>query len=261
VSSHSILDNIQIVLVEPQHPGNIGSSARGMKNMGLKHLVLVSPPKEWFEGARIMAANSTDLLKRARTFLTISEAVSDSIFVVGMTRRGGEARSPAELKISAIKRILKKATQGQVSILFGNERVGLSEQELSDCHLNLSITTSPDQPSLNLSHAVLLLTYELFRNSDAKRFPVIRKDRETYLAKESDLDEMCRLVLPALTKLGYTNSAKRKHLGTLVKTIKRTAKKSEFEIREVKMIEGLARRILDSSAEPHFRLKTAPFPS
>ena len=79
---------------------------------------------------------------------------------------------------------------------------------------------------------------------------MIRKAKETYLARESDLDEMCRLIFPALTKLGYTNSAKRKHLGTLLKTIKRTAKKCEFEIREVKMIEGLARRVLDFGESP-----------
>ena len=241
----TLLDNIQIVLVDPQHSGNIGSVARGMKNMGLSRLVLVKPPVEWFEAAKIMAANSSDILKRARTVFSLREAIADCVLVVGTTRRGGEVRSPILLNTTSIKRILKKAETGPVSILFGNERVGLSDDELSSCHTNIFIPTSPNQPSLNLSHSVLLVGYELFRNSSSSKFPVIQKKKEKYLACESDLDEMCRLIEPVLKRLGYTNGTKRSHLGLLLKTIKKTAKRCEFEIRDVRMIEGIARRIMD----------------
>lgn len=244
----NILDQIHIVLVRPQHAGNIGSVARAMKNMGLSHLILVHPPDEWFESAKIMAANSVDILKRAHVVDSLSQGTGESIHVVGTTRRGGEGRSPARLSQATAKRILKKAEKGVVSVLFGNERVGLSDDELSNCHENIVVSTSPNQPSLNLSHSVLLVAYELFRNSSSSKFSVIQKNKDKYLAREKDLDEMCRLIEPALVKLGYSNAKKRLHLGLLIKTIKRTAKRSEFEIRDVRMIEGIARRIIDRLA-------------
>lgn len=250
-----MLDPIRIVLVEPQIAGNIGSTARSMKNMGLRRLILVRPPEDWLREAKIMAANALDVLRQAKVAASVREAVSDSVFIVGTTRRGGEVRSPLKLERRTAKLILDKSMLGKISILFGNERVGLSDRDLRDCHVNVYIPTSPVQPSLNLSHAVLLVAYEIFRASKVRRSVVIQKDNKKYLATDSDLDGMCRLLAPALMKLGYTNGAKRKHLGLLLKTIKQTMKRRACEIREVKMIEGIARRILDLGMEAQFQFQ------
>lgn len=240
-----ILDQIHIVLVRPQSGGNIGSTARAMKNMSLRKLVLVSPARDWRREAKMMAMNAGDVLGRARVVETLNEAVRDASFIVGTTRRGGEGRSPQELNETSLQLIMEKAREGEVAILFGNERIGLSGHELSITHMNLTIPASVRQPSLNLSHAVMILAYELFRASGSRKLRILRKDERKYRATEADLDEMCLLLRPALEKLGYRNGLKRDFLDHLLLTIKATAKKSRFEIRDVRMIEGVAGRILN----------------
>lgn len=245
----NVLNHIEIVLVSPQHGGNIGSAARAMKNMGLSRLVLVSPKKKWRSEAKKMAMHAEDIIRCARVVRTITSAIKDSTYIVGTTRRGGEARSPVELSENVADEILERATAGKVSIVFGNERIGLSSSELGACHTCIVIPTSPDQPSLNLAHAVLLVAYEIFRRSSEKKFPVHRKNPEKYMVSDRHLDEMCTLIRPALAQLGYRNHAKKDFLDKLLFNIKRTARKCRFELRDVKMIEGLARRVIDQKAK------------
>jgi len=157
----ALLDAVRIVLVEPKVPGNTGASARAIKNMGLNRLVLVNP---WFRDhpqARYMAHGSEDVLDRAELYGSVAEAVKDSVLVVGTTRRrrhGVPFMNPRE----AAREVFKSARSGPVSILFGREDRGLLNEELTQCHILVSIPSSRAQPSLNLSQAVMVMAYELF---------------------------------------------------------------------------------------------------
>ena len=154
-------DNIRTILVEPKVPGNVGATARAIKNMGLSRLVVVNP---WFHNhpqARYMAHGSEDVLESAEIFSTLKEAVASSVLVVGTTQRQRHA-VPFMNPGKAAAEILESSRSGPVSILFGREDRGLLNEELACCQIVVTIPTSIAQPSLNLSQAVMVMAYELF---------------------------------------------------------------------------------------------------
>lgn len=156
------MPEIQVVLVNPLYEGNVGSVARVMKNFGHTHLALVDPCPLRNE-ARAMASHARDVLEQARR-ITLDQVVEESALVVATT---GELAmsvcspvrmpyfSPGEL------RDMIAGVEGTVSVLFGRENCGLSNQELARAGIICSIPTSPIYPILNLSHAVGIVCYEL----------------------------------------------------------------------------------------------------
>lgn len=155
------LNAVRIVLVEPRVPGNAGSAARAMKNMGLSRLVLVKP---WFHKhpqARYMAHGSEDILDNAEVLDNLDEAVADSILVVGATRRNRHNTPVMNPKQAALE-ILESSRSGPVSVLFGREDKGLTNKELKCCQILVTIPSSVAQPSLNLSQSAMVMAYELF---------------------------------------------------------------------------------------------------
>ncbi|MBI4826057.1 MAG: RNA methyltransferase [Nitrospirae bacterium] len=159
-------NNVYFVLVEPKEPGNIGASARAMKNMGFTNLCLVNPPPHMPKEERWFACNAHDVLKSAKFYDSVKEAVSDKSVVVGTTQRKGMHRglilpvSEGAEKISAI------TANNKVAILFGTETNGLSKEDVDECGFMITIPSSKMQPSLNLSQAVLIIAYELSKYSE-----------------------------------------------------------------------------------------------
>ena len=156
------LSNIRIVLIQTSHPGNIGSAARAMKTMGLSDLCLVQPKRFPDPEANTMSSNADDILENATVTETLQEAIADCHVVIGTSarfernirwdtfdpRRCGEfvGESLAETK--------------KVAIVFGRERTGLTNEELSMCQHLVHIPTNPDYSSLNVASAVQILSYE-----------------------------------------------------------------------------------------------------
>ena len=153
--------NIQVVLVNPSHPGNIGAVARAMKNMGLNHLVLVAPRKFPDPEAQWRAASAVDIIDNARVVETLDEAIGDSQFVVGTSARERRIPWPVQDARLTAARIVERSVQEKVSILFGREDSGLNNEELRRCNLHCHIPTHPDYESLNLSMAVQIVCYEI----------------------------------------------------------------------------------------------------
>ena len=153
-----MLQNIRIVLVETSHSGNIGSAARAMKTMGLSNLYLVSP-KSVDEQSIALAAGADDLVRNAQIVDTFEQAIEDCSLVIGTSARLRHLQStliePRECAEGAC------AYQGQVAIVFGRERVGLTNEELPKCHYHLNIPANPEYSSLNLAMAVQLVSYEM----------------------------------------------------------------------------------------------------
>ena len=148
----------RVVLVRPRNPNNIGAAARAMKNFGFAELALVAPHAPVWEEARA-AVGAADLLACARLSPTLAEAVVDCSFVVGTVGRGG---TEAALTPEALREELTRRP-ARLALIFGPEKTGLTNADLSHCHRVLSIPTAPDCPSMNLAQAVAVCCYELAR--------------------------------------------------------------------------------------------------
>jgi len=155
-------ESIEIVLVNTTHPGNIGGVARAMKNMGLSRLCLVAPKQFPDPQAVWRAASAGDLLEQARVVDTLDEAVADSQFIVGTSARDRRIPWPLLDPRGCAARIGEHTDGGErVSILFGREDRGLTNDELKRCNLHLHIPSAPEYSSLNLAMAVQIVCYEL----------------------------------------------------------------------------------------------------
>ena len=156
-----MLDNITIVLVNPSHPGNIGSTARAMKTMGLSKLCLVEPDDFPSSTATALASGADDVLANARVVATLNEALSDSHFVVGTSARVRGVSLPLVNPRHCGETAVKEAMTQNVALIFGREDRGLTNEELQRCHLQVHIPTNEDFSSLNLAAAVQVLCYEI----------------------------------------------------------------------------------------------------
>jgi TrmH family RNA methyltransferase len=157
------LSRVKIIVLEPTGAGNVGSIARAMANFGFKDLVLVSPRQFDMTQAESFACNGVYIIASMKTASSFNEAVCDIPTVIGMTRRirDSEVSVPVE-RMSGMA--LHAAAHGNVALVFGRERSGLTREEKERCTL-LSHIDSVDGPegSLNISHAALLAMHELFR--------------------------------------------------------------------------------------------------
>ncbi len=151
---------IRIVLVRPRNPKNIGAAARAMKNFGFADLVVVSPHPPVWDEALVSAVGGEDVIRSARVVETMLDAVSDCSLVIGTAGgRRVESINPAEAR-EALRGFEK---QKRAALVFGSEKTGLTNAEMSLCHEILTIPASDECPSLNLAQAVAICCYELGR--------------------------------------------------------------------------------------------------
>lgn len=155
-----MLENIRIVLVNTSHPGNIGAAARAMKNMGLTKLVLVEPKDHPTYEAYSRAAGADDVLGDADVVPTLSEALHGCTWVVGTSARLRSVQWPMLDPRECAKKSIVESGAGEVAIVFGRERTGLTNEELELCHALVCIPSNPEYSSLNVAAAVQVLCYE-----------------------------------------------------------------------------------------------------
>ena len=155
---------VQIVLVETSHPGNIGSVARAMKNMGLAKLSLINPKKFPHQEATALAGNATDVLDNAKIFSSIQEAVNTSKVIYATSARERTIEWPTLTANDAASEIQELvANEIEVSILFGREDRGLTNDELQLANKHLIIPAHPDYPVLNIAMSTQVVCYELYQ--------------------------------------------------------------------------------------------------
>ncbi len=157
------LTNIRIVLVNPSHPGNIGAAARAMKAMGLESLTLVAPKIFPSEEAVARAAGAEDLLGRCRVCATLQEALASCHLAIGTSNRQRTIDWPMLEPGACAQRLVEGAAHGEVALVFGRERTGLTNAELDRCQFFTTIPTNPAFSSLNVAAAVQIMAYELMR--------------------------------------------------------------------------------------------------
>ena len=180
---------INIVLVETSHPGNIGSVARAMKTMGLSKLSLVNP-KDFPSGdANALSGNARDVLDTAIIYPNLKAAIKDSTFVYATSARNRSINWPTVNPEEAADKILNQvAGNKEISIIFGREDRGLTNEELQLANFHLEIPANPDYPVLNIAMSVQIVTYELFKNRNTSQ------DREWRDYPEINSEDLQRLI-------------------------------------------------------------------
>ena len=161
---------INIVLVDTIHPGNIGSVARAIKTMGLKRLSLVNPRVFPSGDANALAGNATDILKNATLYSSIQDAIKNSTFVYATSARDRSIQWPILNAEQASKEIVEQAnSEKEISIIFGKEDRGLTNDELELANKLIEIPANPEYPVINIAMSVQLILYEIFKASSNDR--------------------------------------------------------------------------------------------
>ncbi len=161
MNNDDALGRVRVVLSRTSHPGNIGAAARAMKTMGLSQLVLVSPHAFPDPVATARAAGADDILAGARVVGSLAEALEGTVFAAALTARRRELAVPMKWAREAAGDLVGRAAFGDVALVFGNETVGLSNEDVALCHMPVKIPVSAVYSSLNLGAAVQVMSYEL----------------------------------------------------------------------------------------------------
>ena len=227
--------NINIVLVKTSHPGNIGSTARAMKTMGLKNLTLVQPKNFPSDIAKAQAVGCVDILNNANITTVLKDALSSSKLAIGFSARSRKSNIPS-LSMNELMELLNEYDKENVSIVFGNEQSGLSNEELQLCNYLVSIPTDSAYTSLNLASSVQIFSYEYFKSCDDK--PISKKLQD--LASHSSKLVLIEKFLSIMTDLDIITEKNKK---SLVQNIHIIFNKTNFTENEVNLYLGILTKI------------------
>jgi tRNA/rRNA methyltransferase len=233
-------ENIAVILVSPENPDNIGAVARAVKNMGFSDLRLVKPPRGWRVKARKMAMAAGDILKDAKAFSSLREAVLDLGLVIGTTRRGGGHRGIFLSFDKAITGICRNSLNQKTGIVFGRESKGLANEDSDLCDHLVTIPTGPAYPSLNLAQAVMVMLFALSRESSNRHAATSVPDGRALNRKEIEI--AITHFEEALRALDYKKGGANL-LPRILKTMRGLIKRAGLLEPEAQMIKGLSRRI------------------
>ncbi len=195
------LKNIRIVLVRPTHPGNIGATARAMKNMCLEDLCLVAPKDFPSPQANARAGRAEDVLARAAVVNSLDEALKECHLVVGSSGRPRRIEWPMLDPRTCGEKLVSGAGQGKVALLFGRERNGLTNAELDRCQFVVQIPANADYPSLNIACAVQVLAYEIFLAG--RQFQTPSQGLKSTPASHDDMQHFYRHLQETLVQIGF----------------------------------------------------------
>ncbi|MGD0214510.1 MAG: TrmJ/YjtD family RNA methyltransferase [Terriglobales bacterium] len=197
------LDNLRVVLVATRNPLNIGAAARALSNFGVERLRVVNPYEKAFREAR-SAVGASAVLARAEEYTSVAEAVADCKLVVGTTAAGRRELQHRLLRLDGgVRRIKQQLQTGPVALLFGSERFGLSNEELSHCHWVTRIPTREQHGSMNLGQAVAVCIYELVRGRKTVSAKILPGKKEKTPATSGDVERLTQALLGVLRASGY----------------------------------------------------------
>lgn len=225
---------IILVIVGIQNPGNLGATARVMKNFGLKDLVLINPECDPLaEKALDRAKHAKDILKRAK--LMDFNYLKDFDYVIGTTSKIGSDYNIPRVPITPEQLALTINKKAKTALLVGRESIGLTNKELNQCDFIVTIPTSKSYPAMNISHAVAIILYELFKSSKKKKLgdkitPMSKKEKDIILKKVDNI----------LNKMYFATEQKRE---TQRKVWKRLITKAMLTKREAFALLGFLRKL------------------
>lgn len=222
---------VRIVLIDPSHPGNIGSVARAMKNMSLTELTLVRPRSFPHAEAVALAAGADDVLAGARVAGTVAEAIEDCAFIAGTTSRPRSFHWEFATPRDAAARVAGLPAESRAALLFGSERYGLANEDLKYCNLLVRIPANPEYCSLNLAMSVQLLAYELFV---ARERPESWVQLEQPLAASADVELFYAHLEQVLSLVGFEDRT-----GHLMERLRRLFNRAQMDCNELNILRGI----------------------
>lgn len=236
------MPEIQIVLVEPSHPGNIGGAARAMKTMGLSSLTVVKPKRFPDPQADWRAAGALDIVERAQVCETIVEAVHDSVLVAGTSARSRHIPWPLMNSAQFAEFVHTKfAKSDVVSILFGREDNGLTNDELNLCNKHVRIPSSNQYGSLNLAMSVQVVAYDLFCRSLLDRAEMLDSEMwDRPLATFTEVNDFLEHLQAVLLQIGFRDPEEPRKAET---RLRRLFGRIEMDHTEVQILRGILTQV------------------
>ncbi|WP_127960212.1 tRNA (cytosine(32)/uridine(32)-2'-O)-methyltransferase TrmJ [Serratia microhaemolytica] len=232
-----MLHNIRIVLVETSHTGNIGSVARAMKTMGLTNLYLVNPLVKPDSQAIALAAGASDLIGNAVLVENFEQAIAGCRLVVGTSARSRSLPWPMLEPRECGVRAVEESHSGDVALVFGRERVGLTNDELQKCDYHVAIPANPDYSSLNLAMAVQIIAYEVRVAYLAQQLVIpTPAQQEPRYPKAEELEHFYQHLEQTLLSTGFIRAA---HPGQVMNRLRRLFARARPEAQELNILRGM----------------------
>jgi tRNA/rRNA methyltransferase len=233
------LDRLRIVLVAARNPLNIGAAARAMSNFGFSRLRVVNPYAKGFREAR-SAVGASDVFAGAGEYKTVAEAVADCALVVGTTAVWHrELQHPLRRLEHGARLIRRQLASRPVALLFGSEKVGLSNQDLSHCHWLIRIPTREQHISMNLGQAVAVCLYELVRNPKAVRVSEKASDKEPF-ATAGAVERVTAMLLDLLSASAYMSPSR---APSTAEKVRRLVRRLKLSVHDAELCLGILRQI------------------
>jgi tRNA (cytidine32/uridine32-2'-O)-methyltransferase len=244
VEAASPLHNIRIVLMNTTHPGNIGATARAMKNMGLSQLYLVAPKEFPDATAYYRASNAQDVLNDAVVTETLDEALQGCGLVIGTSARGRRIPWPLLNPRDCAKQAYPELVEHPVAIVFGREDRGLTNEELQRCNLHVHIPTNEEYSSLNLAMAVQVVCYEMrmaYLEADKQLADKYLSQNPTHewdapKAKAEDIERFFLHLEETIAEIGFLRAEAPRQLMT---RLRRLFTRVRMDDLEVKLMRGI----------------------
>lgn len=225
-----------MVLVTPRNPLNIGAAARAMSNFGFFSLRLVNPYDVAFREAK-SAVKSQRVLAEAQVFSSVAEAVADCALVVGTTSLGPRAlEHPLKRLELGGRQIARKLASAPVALLFGSEKFGLGNEDMSHCHWLMRIPSREEHGSMNLGQAVAVCLYEIIRQpATAKAVPEARRPAEA-----GEVERVTEMLREVLDQSGYVHA---RVAGSTEMKLRRLVRRMELTQHDAQVWLGMLRQI------------------
>ena len=237
MTARAKLEDLSVVLVRARNPLNIGAAARAMSNFGAFDLRLVKPFEKAFREA-VSAVGARTVLAEAREFGSVEEAIGDCSLVIGTTAIGDRELQHPLYSLEAAAREIRRRSAGRVAVLFGSEKTGLSNSELSHCHWLLRIPTRQEHRALNLAQAVAIVAYELSR-------PALKtKANDKVATAAADMQTLARLngaLREALDLSGYIHP---RSAARAEEKLRRMLLRFDLRAADAQVLLGMLRKIL-----------------
>lgn len=235
---------ISIVLCQTSHPGNIGASARAMKNMGLQQLVLVEPAMFPSALATERASGADDILSKAKVYPTLEAGIADCQWLFGTSARSRAFPWPQLTPFEAAAKIMAlTAKQQSVGILFGPEQSGLSNDQLQHCDFHIAIPANPEYSSLNLGSAVQIISYEIYQAWLKLKTAAEKSVAMAPLSEKATQQELSGLLehfAKVAIDIGFLDP---KHPKKLLPRLRRLFVKAQLETEEVNLLRGFLKLV------------------
>jgi TrmH family RNA methyltransferase len=228
-------EGLRVVLVETRNPLNIGAAARAMANFGFARLRVVNPYELAFREAR-SGVGAASLLASAEVCESVADAVADCTLVVGTTSVGHRSPQHPLRRLEYGARLIRQAT-GPVALLFGSEKFGLSNEDMSHCHWLMRIATVDIDRSMNLGQAVAVCLYELTRDRRA----AVKRPQAQQAASAAETEQITAMLLDALERSGYVKPLTAE--STKAK-VRRLVRRLNLTAHDAPVVMGMLRQIL-----------------